>query len=304
MPLNFVISLYICNLQTWYQTFSRFAKFNNALKVLRVPTFFQLSLYFSTFHTNPSFLNICEMSWHKPCRFYRLMNLNDFIIIYLACGSPVGVWFYFNHKNSENVLPNSFLVFFFWIFFIARFFYKKFQTPDKTEIIRRFQKEIEKFLPETISIFEFREISNRYIGLTLAEQSENLSTRENAFSARFNSQNKEISAICLQRRNRQKLKLHQICSRKDFLQTISEISEQIDQPIEFLMLNIKFVNNLNDIEAENLITEYLQIHNDKAVNQGEQELWNNAQLNLPKTERTNFHLPASTRQTIPMTTKD
>lgn len=234
------------------------------------------------------------------------MNLNDFIIIYLACGSPVGVWYYFNNKTVSNILTKSVLAAFFWIFFLAGNFYKKIPNQFQTEkIARDCQKEIEKQLPKKILIFDFREITDRYIGLTLAFQNKKVTSySNNEFSARFNSRNKEISAKCLQRRNRQKLKLHQTSARKDFLQTIREISEQINAPFEFLDLNLKLTKNLNDAISENFIRELLQILTKGTVQQGEQEVWSTEQLNLPMKEHTNFHLPVSTRRTIQISAKD
>lgn len=242
------------------------------------------------------------------------MSLSDFIIIYLACGAPVGVWFYFNQKNSENVFAKSLLAAVFWIIFIFQFLQKRFSDnllkTDKTSDIRWFQKSIEKMLPEQFSIFEFREVVERYIGLTLAEQdSQNNALRlNNDFSARFNSRNEELSAKCLNRTDRRKLKAHQNYARKDFLQTIREVSEQIDDSLVFLNVNLNFVITLNDetaeIEIEKLIEETTQIINENSVKQKEVELWNNEKRMLPTVEQTNFHFVNTKPQVIRMTTKD
>jgi hypothetical protein len=242
------------------------------------------------------------------------MNLSDFIIIYLACGSPVAVWFYFNNKDTANVWSKSLFAGLGWIIFVFQFIQKslsnQFQKPEKISDVRQIQKRIETMLPEQISIFEFREIFDRYIGLTLAEQDSLKDTLKlnNAFSAQFNSRNKEISAKCLQRVGRKKLKSHQTYSRKDFLQTIREISEQIVEPLEFLKLNLVFVTILNDHEAEvkveEINSELLQIISVKSVKLKEVELWNNEKLKLPTIEQTNFHLTNTKPQIIRMTTKD
>lgn len=242
------------------------------------------------------------------------MSLNDFIIIYLACGSPIGVWFYFNNKNAGNILPKSFVVAFFWIIFVVKVLHEKlsdnFNRQEKVAVLQTYQKEIEKLLPKEVSVFKFREILNRYTGLTLAknDEQENSSNRENHFSANFNTQNKNLSARCLHRNNRQKLILHQTRSRKDFVQTIRGISAQIEDPAKFLELNLKFINEINDSQAEiqirKLFADYLQTQTEKAVKQREKELWKPEQLNLPTVEQTNFHLQTSTTQAIRMSTKD
>ncbi len=165
-------------------------------------------------------------------------------------------------------------------------------------------------LPEQFSIFEFREVVERYIGLTLAARdSQNDALRlSNNFSVRFNSQNEELSAKCLNRIDRRKLKAHQIYSRTDFLQTIRKISEQIEDSSVFLNENLNFVKSLGDkkaeIKIEKFIEETMQTIAANTVKQEEPELWNNEKLKLPTAEQANFLMVNTKPQVIRMTTKD
>ncbi len=119
------------------------------------------------------------------------MNLTEFLIIYLACGAPFGV-FYFFQNHTKLVLGklwlNTIITFAFWIPFAYRHLHEnkilnKVFSSDAEVILdvaqekklKSIQKQFENFLRESnlkISLYEFRETIDRYIGLTLINQTD------------------------------------------------------------------------------------------------------------------------------------
>ncbi len=124
------------------------------------------------------------------------MNSLDFLIIYLTCGAPLGVFYFLQNRKAQNdnqFWLKTFFTFIFWFPFGLRllrnhinkkFFAGKriFSKSEKKETeIFLFQKQFEEILQKSklqISIFEFREAIERYVGLTLAKNFENTKTTE------------------------------------------------------------------------------------------------------------------------------
>ncbi len=173
-----------------------------------------------------------------------MMNSFDFLIIYLTCGAPLGVFYFLQNRKEQNGIRlwlKTFFTFIFWLPFGFRLLLqnkvnkklftniKIFSKSQKAETeIFLFQKQLEEILQKSnlqISIFELREVIERYVGLTLAKDCENAKTTETekeVFQI-ANSRNVEIGAICLNRRNLKRLTLHQIQARQDFFQVISQL---------------------------------------------------------------------------------
>lgn len=242
------------------------------------------------------------------------MNLSDFIIIYLACGLPVGVWFYSSNQKDKYNLLTSITVTLFWFIWVVRFALKenafRKRTFEKHFDQAKFQKDIEQFIPNDISIFAFREILGRYSGLLTV-----IGTEENAnvydvdeFSSKFVDHDKKLSTKCLRRNNLKKLELHQHNSRGNYLTILQKLSRTTDQPIIFLESNLTLVKNLKDLTAERAITKLIeqteQLINSDAVKYKEVELWNKQKITIPTIEHTNFHLANSKSRIVQMTTKD
>jgi len=228
------------------------------------------------------------------------MNLIEFIIIYLACGAPFSVYFYLENRfeNEQNFLwLKTFLAFVFWIPFsflavrksemFKRLFIPNFNKISFVEVkveenLYSVQKEIEKIFTEKnlkISLFEFRQTIERYVGLTFSVRSENAAASEQEKEIFRVAQIKdvEIAALCLKRRNRKLLDFHHTKARQDFLQMIERLFDSISDVVNFQHSVIEFVNLLNDSAArdhlEKLFAENLQTESPQCVQQLEKVLW-------------------------------
>lgn len=247
------------------------------------------------------------------------MNLTDFLIIYLACGAPFGVYYFLQNrrrKQSSLFWIKTIFAFVLWLPFALQLLLKKFNsdrsqflTINKERSIFSIQKKIEAILLETdsqISIYNFREVFERYIGLTSAIRDENnkpSDAQKEIFRISKNS-NIELAAICQHRRNRERLFFHHTLARQDFLSIIAKMFESISDKKKIGNLSVEFVKLLNDSEAENalekIFTTASQTAKDSTVKHLEKDLWNpELQKPLPvnpistrfqtMTARTNLH---------------
>jgi hypothetical protein len=103
-------------------------------------------------------------------------------------------------------------------------------------------------------VYEFRETIERYIGLTLTDQSNAAGKPRRGRRVsprRANVSNVELGAICLKRRNRNKLSLHQTEARKDFLFLTDQLLKAGSDEENLEQSAIKLVSILKDFDAQN-----------------------------------------------------
>jgi hypothetical protein len=229
------------------------------------------------------------------------MNLFDLFIIYLACGAPVAVYFYLTNRRrlySKQLWLKTILNFFFWIPFF-------FQITRKSRILDKFlknrfasknisdehfekeifavQKNIEKLLPgndPSVSIYEFREVFERFVGLSKA-CADNRNGKPNDTDREIfrvsNRNDVEIAARCFHRRNLNRLLFHHTQAEKDFLQLIDEVSRIVSDP-EKLCIHAKKVakileNSKVESALEKMFGDRLQTNKNLSVKDLEKDLW-------------------------------
>ena len=188
------------------------------------------------------------------------MNVIDLIIIYLACGSPFGVYQITNRKNDRQAVNwlNVFSSFLLWpVFAIALLAKHVFRSGDSTAAIRHnhledIRSEIERiaFSDGTISaLFEFREIFYRFTGLVEAA---NAPTSGRSLNEVFDSgphNNNSLAARCLARRNRERLAFHQTRARNEFVDVISRMVDSGPSRDEILNLALQLAGHLHDRDS-------------------------------------------------------
>ena len=201
------------------------------------------------------------------------MSLIDFTILYFACGSPFAVYYFLqNHDWLKSII-----IWMLWIPYSFRLlqrkvtsklnFDKNIASDSEIEII---QKEIEQIVFENdtkLSIFEFREIFERYVGLTLSKKQNQIGENETDIFRVAKHENVKLGAICLHRRNQFKLKYHQTLARRDFLKVINELNSK-----KLQLSSLKLFRILEDNEAEKTLN----------VNKSELDVWNTNQPNFTR----------------------
>ena len=246
------------------------------------------------------------------------MNLYDFLIIYLACGAPLGVYYFLQNRKLpefKRLRLKTVLIFLFWMPFACRvlrkseflqnafnnLFGKASALDANTEKnIYALRKLLEKIYLESnlkLSIYEVREILDRYAGLTLECQFEHTNSQiartENGIFNISRHKNARLAEICLERRNRKRLLFHQTEARRDFLSFLKELFDSAAEPETLKNAAIDFAAVLNDTEAQKAIEEIFdlsaQIGNAPNVKNAETEIWKS------ETQRPRLTTPPSAR---------
>jgi len=248
------------------------------------------------------------------------MNPIDLFIIYLACGASFGVYYFFHNRTpvvSHLLWFKAFLIFFFWMPFafllllqnknfriLSSFCSDNFLSDGSGWKVNLHStvKQIEKVLRESnlkISVYEFREVIERYIGLTIAAQTDvrEISAAETEFSrlSRANNKNIELGAKCLNRRNRKRLFLHQTEARKDFLHLLDQLLKFNSDEMKLEHSAIELVTILKDLEARKKLEEMfacaLQTGSRFNVTETEKDLWKPEIPELSPAKQIPYHLP-------------
>lgn len=239
------------------------------------------------------------------------MTLYDLIIVYLALGAPIGVYYFLQNRNLSNkkfFLLKVILNFLFWIPLAVSLVSKnhfarslfdirngKKVVPDlsKQAKIPQLRKLFEKQILRTglpLSIYEFREIFERYVGLTLELKtpSDKITDCEKEFFSIVKNENQKLAEICLHRRNRHRLLYHQNLARQDFWKIIEIIFETSPNQTVIFSKLLSLFQTLNDIESQkflkNLAAASLQNFENENVSLRRNELWNSnykKRLQLP-----------------------
>lgn len=148
--------------------------------------------------------------------------------------------------------------------------------------IKMIQSQIESLFrtgSSNISFFEFREILERYCGLSLAVKEssyENLKANRELFSV-SKSNDTEISALCLNRRNRLRLSFHHNLARKDFIEVIEKIATSETLKLELKKFVFELMTVLDDYKAQEAFisqSEFIsQTRKQFIVKHSEKETW-------------------------------
>ncbi|HSK72883.1 MAG TPA: hypothetical protein VK892_14370 [Pyrinomonadaceae bacterium] len=203
----------------------------------------------------------------------------------------------------------TFLIVVVWIPYAFRLLHQKITKEFPTERLENIQKEIEKILPKELSVFDFRETVERYVGLTLANQFENdqPTAKEINFFRLFQNKNAKLAAKCLNRRNRKLLSLHQTQARQDFLQTLAILFETAENKENLGRLAVEFINLLKDDEAEISVKILIKTHKQMPetinVNELEKDLCKSETPKPQPAKQIPVHFPALTA-TANSSTKD
>ncbi len=225
------------------------------------------------------------------------MQFFDALIIYLACGSPMAVYHYFNRAAGSRLsrFATALLVALVWPYFLARHLLtrntsaKRFGDPkisfiqdkDTHAEIERLRRRMELAIFEgkpSSELTDFRVVFDRYCGLSLALSQD--WPAGDAIPELFRvsgHENAQIAAACLNRRNRSKLLRHQIDARKNFLAMVgaSAGKDGLDEAAAEL------VSIIGDRECEpvEVFADVPQIREPLNVSTLEREVWSSS---IPK----------------------
>ena len=212
------------------------------------------------------------------------MNAVDLIIIYLACGSPFGVY----RATSQWPIDwlNVLLGFLFWPAFAAlliadRLFSKKARARAEFQLRLediRLALENTAFSGESIAgLFDFRETFYRYVGLSDAAITTDQSVSNAEIFDVTGHPNNPLASACLARRNSARLSAHRAAASEEFVRSISRLAATTASSIQIRNLALALADHLGDGETASLIREagVAAIKPDGEWTSGlEKEIWN------------------------------
>lgn len=249
------------------------------------------------------------------------MNLLELSIIYLACGAPFGVYFFFQKHETQRLWQkspvlwlNCVLISLLWLpysFKLLQGFVtkklRKYEFVEKNQSDSQLLEKIDEFeksfaqillMEKTgIALFDFRETFQRYVGLSLEYFSEVIeqTTESNELYRLIEHKKPQLGTICLNRRNRLRLKNHQNQARIDFLQLIKRINSGQISKEKFSPIVFGFAKLINDVELtagiQQIFENSTQTDNDFTVRNMEIEVWNPIEQKPLPTKKTALNLP-------------
>lgn len=258
----------------------------------------------------------------QTLHFFKVMNLTELSIIYLACGAPFGVYYFFQQRENQKLWQKSPLLWlkcvlipFFWFPFalrlLQRFVTKKFRSNEfvvtkqtdstLTAKIDDFENSFAQFLlaeKTGIPLFHLRETFQRYVGLTLGnlEEGQTIKNDINELFQITQHENAKLATICLNRRNRLQLETHQTLARKDFLRIIKKINSCLVAKEKLSSLAFEFAKIINDdelaAELRQIFENSTQTENTFTVKKMENEVWNPIEHKQLPTNQAALNLPA------------
>jgi hypothetical protein len=255
-----------------------------------------------------------------------VMNLSEFIIIYLACGAPFGVHYFLQNRRETDfstIVLKSFLTVFVWIPYALRLLHSRITKElinkdfekniaadaDRQNKLDEIQKNIWQLAAEknsAVSIFEFREIFERYVGLTLAMKENAAETPGVEIFTVANHPDKNLGAKCLSRRNRSRLDFHQTLASRDFLKLLSRL--QANDSEKLRLSAIEFVRILDDAETlravEKLFAGAAQRKQSRAVQEMEKEVWNTDRHKPLPAKTISINLPSAINPKTALSKRD
>lgn len=193
------------------------------------------------------------------------MNVTDLIILYLACGSPFGV--YQITKRTRGGLGVDWLrvIFSFLVwpaYAIALATRRIFNSRERADTERRnriedIRVDLERlaFKGESIQmLFEFRDIFYRSTGLAQAVNVASVKSAYEIFEI-CGHPNKSLASRCLARRNREQLIFHTRKAESEFVELISRVSAFGDEDGEIAACALELAGELDSITVRDQILE-------------------------------------------------
>ncbi len=179
------------------------------------------------------------------------MTWVDLIIIYFACGAPIGVH-QFTKRQGGGVLAAT-AAFVVWPIFLSQLLSTSIPVSEISQS-DQIRSEIERraFAGESIvSLFEFRDVFYRYSGLSIAANSQATKGHKHWGELRSTGDNgrSPLELRCLERANQRKLEFHRDRTRQEFVELISRLSKSSPDAGAAVKLAVDLAVHLGDKAA-------------------------------------------------------
>lgn len=171
------------------------------------------------------------------------MTFVDLAIIYLACGAPLSMHYFFAADRKPALLfaARIVLVSLCWpvaVFLLIRDVRERHLDRQQTgqneldRLLDPIRVEIENLAFDgeiAATVFEFRELFARYTGLVQAANAEASNAGENELFKLSSHSNGDLATLCLERKAKNRLLIHAESAREDLVSFISAAMISADQ---------------------------------------------------------------------------
>lgn len=259
----------------------------------KVPRFYSSSIEYQWRIAPSCFVKVGRTTGIKFANTIAVMTIPDILIIYFSFGAPFAVYQFIQDRKTSKfrLVFDTVFHFLFWLPLMLRyglaFILKSAGSNDFAEtddsdaelenVIRKSQSDITDHFRTSarhISINEFREILDRYVGLSLLvkHQVSGMVESHHALFAITDHQDVRLAAICFERRNREHIFRHHIDARADFLKVMQECAFPGDR---MLLSAIGLAKLLKDLPASATLLENLYGRNQgvREISGSGEDLW-------------------------------
>ncbi|CAN5427030.1 hypothetical protein BH10ACI3_BH10ACI3_14050 [soil metagenome] len=193
------------------------------------------------------------------------MSFFDLLIIYLACGSPLGVHQLMKRNDGDRSSRWMFIAatFLLWPIFAISFLIKFYNDKGlRKDIFARKAAEEIMFEIEQIAfaegsasaLFEFRDVFYRYSGLLESSRAKSSAAPSTELFEVSGNNAAETAAMCLVRRNQARLEFHLAHTRTEFVDLVSHIADSTLKSEQVFELANELADELADSQARSEIS--------------------------------------------------
>lgn len=170
--------------------------------------------------------------------YFGAMTFIDLAIIYLACGAPLSMHYFFASNSKATLRFAAKVISVALVWPVSAFFLiksvrkpasgltstKHSETEQKLDILR-LELEDAAFSDETASlVFEFRELYARYTGLAQARSRDSVQYSSHELFLLSGHTNSELASRCIARKASNHLSIHADAAREEFVDSIAALS--------------------------------------------------------------------------------
>jgi hypothetical protein len=187
------------------------------------------------------------------------VNLSELLIIYLACGSPFGVYQFTRSQLPLSLAGWARIIssFLFWpgfaiMWLAARLTSRHSKEGDAGSPVEQIRSKIEDIAfseGTTSSLFEFREVFYRFTGLFEAAYAAMPKRSSSEIFEISGHPDNQLASRCIVRRNRERLLFHQVCARNEFVDVLAGAAAFGQSDDAIIRLGIELAEHLGDGDA-------------------------------------------------------
>jgi hypothetical protein len=181
------------------------------------------------------------------------MTLFELTVIYLAAGAPFGVHHFFKMRGRSmtNRIAGALLHFVLWVpfsvIYLVSLLKKETKDDSSARKLLELQTELEAACKDRVPVFEARRILERYVGLRSLSMPQSIeAAKDITIFDLADHPNVALAEICINRRNRERISLHQTNAAQDIVSLKNRLVHDNDTGENIIPIFSRIAELLND----------------------------------------------------------